>query len=1301
MATKDNVIGLKARIDTLDLKSGVKEISKYVKEADNAFKNATAGMGKWSESTEGLTQKLKQLEKELEAYDAEIQAYQKEIARVSKLDGDRTKQLEALNDKLNKSIRNYKNTEQSISHYNDTLSKVEKNNKKAESSLGKLTKEIGDQKSKMADLADEYKSATLEYGKNSKEAKTLESQIKKLNSELAENEKKLKASEKATEDLTKDTDKAADSTGKFQKGLDGLKSIGGGIAKGLGAVGAAGAGIATAFLSTAGATKEYRTNMGKLEAGFTTSGLKAEQAADTYKKLFSVVADEGKATEATAMIGQLANSQEDLNKWVNISTGVYATFGESLPIENLAEAAMEASINGKITSGLADALNWAKINEYDFKVALEACATEQERQTLITETLNDVYTEASEKYQQLNGDVIESNKAQVELTDTMAKFGKKAEPIITTIKEGFAKILEEVLKLAEDVDFDAISKKIEDGFSYFTDTIIPAIVDGFQWIMDNKDTLIAGIGAIGAGMVAWNVVSIVQGLVGAIKAWTVATEGLTVAQKLMNLAMKANPIGIIVTLITGLITAIVLLWKNNDDFRNAVIEIWNKIKESIATAIGAVKTAIDKMVEWFKGLPKKIGEAFDKVKEIGKNLVEGIWNGIKDAKKWILDKIKGFGKSVLGGIKKVFGINSPAKETAEMGVYLVEGLEVGMEEEKANLEATAEGVAEDTLNALEDGLNDAEKIGKDVVEKVDKNLKNTQTLATNAISTAVSNTASVIENTKSSVDELNEALRETIDLANNVSSTSTGVSEKGLMDFTDEELANKKTNLQENFNTHLKEMGMLEATEGMTLQEAFDFVKKAKEIAAKKAEEARKKIGHNLINPNILSDPEMQKAIKDDARFSSYSKRISDIEILVPEINAIESEQDRRKAEAKEAADKEAARRKAIADAKAAEVARKKAEEARKKAEEFYKKSIENLKENTKYAESDRQFADDLLLKTPWEQLQSLLGEEAIDSATNGDGSKFFKRIEKLKEEIDFKATKFDEQTTFEEMTGTDKGTLEEWQKNLGVKIGNAVDSIKSHLAGLSQVLSGFFGNIWDNAINELETKLKEFNELREKELENYKKQNKEEQDDLKASLEKGEMNQEAYTLKQRELALGLAEETAKIEEQKRKEEEKTLKEKNELAEKQFNADKINSIASALINIAVQITKNLANPFMIASVSALGAAQVAAIASQNFVPAMAKGGIVNKPTMALVGEAGKEAVMPLENNTQWISELAYKLNGIMSKDLGGGLRNSYSNSYNNKNVTNYYNQTINSPKSLSRHDIYRNSKNLLSLKGRA
>jgi len=64
--------------------------------------------------------------------------------------------------------------------------------------------------------------------------------------------------------------------------------------------------------------------------------------------------------------------------------------------------------------------------------------------------------------------------------------------------------------------------------------------------------------------------------------------------------------------------------------------------------------------------------------DIGLNLIKGIWNGISDAAGWIMDKIKGFGKGILDGIKGFFGIKSPStlfKE--EVGKNLALGLGEG------------------------------------------------------------------------------------------------------------------------------------------------------------------------------------------------------------------------------------------------------------------------------------------------------------------------------------------------------------------------------------------------------------------------------------------------------------------------------------------------------------------------------------------------------------------------------------------------------------------------------------------------
>ena len=96
------------------------------------------------------------------------------------------------------------------------------------------------------------------------------------------------------------------------------------------------------------------------------------------------------------------------------------------------------------------------------------------------------------------------------------------------------------------------------------------------------------------------------------------------------------------------------------------------------------------------------------------------------------------------------------------------------------------------------------------------------------------------------------------------------------------------------------------------------------------------------------------------------------------------------------------------------------------------------------------------------------------------------------------------------------------------------------------------------------------------------------------------------------------------------------------------------------------------------------------------VPAMATGGVVDKATLAMIGENGKEAVVPLEKNLGWIKGVASNIADELKTSGSGGVIGA------NGSVTNNYNfnQTNNSPKALSRLEIYRQTKNqMLQLKG--
>lgn len=254
----------------------------------------------------------------------------------------------------------------------------------------------------------------------------------KIQKEIDDTSKKLKSSKVDWESVGETVGKAG-------------KAIGAACA----AMGAAIAAAGAAFFGLAEETREARENMGKLETSFTTAGHSAEDAKNTYTELYGVLGDDGQATEAAAHLAKLTTNEKELSDWTNICTGVYATFGDSLPIEGLTEAANETAKTGSITGNLADALNWAGVSEDDFQASLDACTSEQERQALITSTLNGLYSEAADKYREVNGDIIDAQKATANLNSAMAALGAIAEPIITKLKQLAAELLQEITPFVE------------------------------------------------------------------------------------------------------------------------------------------------------------------------------------------------------------------------------------------------------------------------------------------------------------------------------------------------------------------------------------------------------------------------------------------------------------------------------------------------------------------------------------------------------------------------------------------------------------------------------------------------------------------------------------------------------------------------------------------------------------------------------------------------------------------------------------------------------------------------------------
>lgn len=211
----------------------------------------------------------------------------------------------------------------------------------------------------------------------------------------------------------------------------------------------ASAAVIGSMTAAATSTKEYREDMNRLTTAFETTGKSAEVAKSTYLSFYTVLGEEDRSVEAVNHLAKLCTTEEELALWTDICAGVSATFGDSLPIEGLTEAANETAKVGKVTGPLADALNWAGINEDKFNESLEKCADEQARSALITNTLSGTYNAAAQAFKESNAEIIKGREAHQKLTDATAALGAVVEPYMTKLANAITKATDKFLSLDE------------------------------------------------------------------------------------------------------------------------------------------------------------------------------------------------------------------------------------------------------------------------------------------------------------------------------------------------------------------------------------------------------------------------------------------------------------------------------------------------------------------------------------------------------------------------------------------------------------------------------------------------------------------------------------------------------------------------------------------------------------------------------------------------------------------------------------------------------------------------------------
>ena len=480
----------------------------------------------------------------------------------------------------------------------------------------------------------------------------------------------------------------------FKKVGEGIKNAAKKIA-----VGVAGAG--TALLALGASTKDYRAEQAKLNSAFETAGASADTAKQVYNDLYRVLGESDVSVEAANHLAQLTTSQKDLSEWTTICQGIYATFGDSLPIEGLTEAANETAKTASVTGSLADALNWAGISEDEFNAQLAACNSEAEREQLIRETLIGTYNEAAAAYEKNAAEVLKQNEAQAKLQDSLAKLGAVVAPIVTIFTqfatEALAVVVPYIQQLAE--KYAPQLKEVLQGIGEFIKPI-------GEFLMAHLPAIATIAGIIMGIAAAYQVYSAAMTVCSTIKAayikvTTIATAAQT-AFAAANIAALA-PILAVVAAIAAVVAIIVLCIKHWDKIKEAVGKAWDFIKEK-------TRAAVDEVVNFFTEMKDAILNKAEEIKSAVAEKFESIKNAISEkvqaAKEAVVNKFSEIKTGISQKIQSaktaaVEGFSNMKSGVIEKVTGIVSGVKTKFGEIKSGITEKIEGARDAVKNAIE------------------------------------------------------------------------------------------------------------------------------------------------------------------------------------------------------------------------------------------------------------------------------------------------------------------------------------------------------------------------------------------------------------------------------------------------------------------------------------------------------------------------------------------------------------------------------------------------------------------------
>lgn len=577
-----------------EYRRALSQITQNLREVSSEMKVVTSTYDKNDTSTEALTAKSGVLNNRLEEQKAKL-----------KLVSDQYKQYyEAVKESANEHIQLGEKLE-------DAKGKLAS----IEAQCGKNSKEYEEQKKAVDDLQKEYDESTKAQDKNKKSLSQLAVQMNNAEADVIKTTKEIDNLGKESDDSAKQVDnlskKMGDADGASKKLGDGFTVLKGTMAN---LASQAISKIVDGFKSLVGGAVDYQKSMEYYTTSFTVMTGSADKAGETVKKLADIGAttpfDMPQLADATSLLMNFGFSADDavdsMMMLGDISQGnadklnsIARAYGKM----NSAQKVTLEDINMMIDAGFNPLQEISEKTGESMKSLYDRISKGKMSVDEITESMKRSTSEGGKYFQSMDAQSQTLDGRLSTLSDTInSKLGEALQPILQKAADEW---IPNVTNAIDNMDVDSVVSVIDD--------IVSGVGDLFGFIMDNGSTIISLVAGIGTAMLTWNVASMINGVVGAVKAFQAANEGASVAQALLNGVMNANPIMLVVTLLAGLIATIVTLWNTNEGFRNAVINVWNAFKDTVGNVITSVGGFIDNLIAWFQALPGNIGAFLSEV----------------------------------------------------------------------------------------------------------------------------------------------------------------------------------------------------------------------------------------------------------------------------------------------------------------------------------------------------------------------------------------------------------------------------------------------------------------------------------------------------------------------------------------------------------------------------------------------------------------------------------------------------------------------------------------------------------------